>query len=316
MTEKILLVDDDPNLLSALRRQLRNQFIVHTSPGGDAALPMIEQGEQYAVVVSDLSMPGMDGIQFLSKVHEISPDTVRVMLTGTADIDAAISAVNESNIFRFLTKPVAIDMLVKTLEASLTQYRLITSEKELLKNTLNGSIRVLVDMLTLFSPVTFRRATRITEYVDQIAEQLMVPNSWQFELAALLSQIGCILLPKDILEKVNTGLELTEAEKNIFASHPITAKGLLMNIPRLDSIAQMIAHQLEPYQSDHTTASPPLSASIRLGASMLKAALDYDTLVTSGLSPQEAIAAMDTRHENYDPIVLSALAEIHLQYVG
>lgn len=306
MNEKILFVDDDPYILSAIRRQLHRQFNVLTAEGAEPALELIRKREEFAVVVSDLRMPGMDGIQFLSRVHEYAPDTVRVMLTGHADIEAAIAAVNESNIFRFLTKPANQETLVKVLDASIQQYRLITAERELLQNTLNGSVRVLVDILSFASTAMFDRASRTSERVHRIATQLMVPNVWQFELAALLSQIGCILLPPSILTKLQDGTPLTEEEQSIFATHPETARDLLMRVPRMESIAQMIAGQLEPFKWGAT----PQQGAVRLGASMLKVALDYDARLKQGMTHMEAIAYLQSKPEDYDPLIVNTLAEI------
>src|SRR6266851_8276264 len=113
MTEKILLIDDDPMILSGYQRTLRNQFSFDVAPGGAQALARIEAGECYAAVLSDLRMPGMDGLEVLRRVHQLSPDTVRLILTGNADLRTAIDAVNEGNIFRFLEKPCPNENLTK-----------------------------------------------------------------------------------------------------------------------------------------------------------------------------------------------------------
>jgi signal transduction histidine kinase len=130
MSEKILWVDDDENLLASYRRQLRNKFPVMTAAGGEQGLRIIGAEGPFAVIVSDFRMPGMDGVQFLSKAREAAPDSVRMLLTGYADLQTAIDAVNQGNIFRLLTKPCAPDVLLAALTAGITQYRLIISERE------------------------------------------------------------------------------------------------------------------------------------------------------------------------------------------
>jgi DNA-binding NtrC family response regulator len=105
MAERILLVDDDPNILDGFRRSLSREFLMETALGAELALKLVAENGPYAVVVSDMRMPGMDGVQFLSKVKAQSPDTIRVMLTGNADMDTAVHAINEGSIFRFLNKP-------------------------------------------------------------------------------------------------------------------------------------------------------------------------------------------------------------------
>lgn len=106
MAEKILCVDDEVNILLSLQRQLRKQFQMESALGPEQALAAIESDGPYAVVVSDLQMPNMNGLELLAKVRDMSPETVRIMLTGQADLDTAIAAVNQGNIFRFLTSPV------------------------------------------------------------------------------------------------------------------------------------------------------------------------------------------------------------------
>lgn len=120
--EKILLVDDDPNILDGYRRSLSREFLLETAEGGQRALDLATESGPYAVVISDMRMPGMDGIQLLSRIKAVSPDTVRVMLTGNADMETAINAINEGSIFRFLNKPCSKEAMGKTLTAALVQY--------------------------------------------------------------------------------------------------------------------------------------------------------------------------------------------------
>jgi ActR/RegA family two-component response regulator len=133
MANKILFVDDEPSILDGYRRMLYREFEVDTAPGGDDGLTMVKGTGPYAVVVSDMRMPGMSGAEFLTKVRQAAPDTVRILLTGYSDMDAAIEAVNEGNIFRYLTKPCPKEVLVKAINQSLDQYRTVTAEKILVK---------------------------------------------------------------------------------------------------------------------------------------------------------------------------------------
>lgn len=312
MTEKILCVDDDTNILEAYRRVLGKQFAIETALEGKSGLEAIHTRGPFAVVVSDLRMPGMDGIQFLAAVRECAPNSVRVMLTGRADLDAAIAAVNEGNIFQFLTKPCSPARLAKALEASLEQHRLITAERGLLKKTLTGSVQLLTEILSLVNPAAFSRASRIKHYVGHMATQLHLPNVWQFELAAMLSQIGCITLPPDTLDKVYAGQPLSDKEQEMFASHPTVGYTLLSKIPRLESVARMIKGQQQPFGDCTLTDDPKQKDTIALGAQMLKVALDFDQLVTHDTSPKVALAEMRRRQDNYLPSLLAALDNIEV----
>ena len=105
MADKILFVDDEPAVLDGYRRSLYKEFRIETATCGSDALDLVANSGPYAVVVSDMRMPGMDGVRFLSQVRSVSPDSVRVILTGYADFQSAMNAVNEGAVFRFLTKP-------------------------------------------------------------------------------------------------------------------------------------------------------------------------------------------------------------------
>ena len=186
----------------------------------------------------------MDGIQLLSKVKDQYPETVRMMLTGNADQETAIEAVNKGQIFRFLNKPCPTSTLVMAIALAIRQYSLITAEKELLDKTLMGSITVLSEVLSLASPIAFSSGLRVKAVVGEIAKKLQLHNIWQFEIAALMSQIGCITLPPDTLNKLYSGQELNAEEKTMYQDHPQIGSKLLEKIPRLETVAAIIAHQL------------------------------------------------------------------------
>src|SRR5579863_5194368 len=168
-SESILCVDDDPNILAAIQRQFRKTFSIETAIGPEEGLAAIANKGPFAVVISDLRMPGMSGIQFLATVRARSPDTVRVMLTGQADMSDAIAAINQGAIFRFLVKPSSATILGKVIEAALEQHRLIVAERQLTQQTLVGCVEVLCEILSIVEPVAFSRTNRVLRYVRQLA---------------------------------------------------------------------------------------------------------------------------------------------------
>lgn len=312
MPEKILLVDDDPQILRGYTRRLEDMFQIETALGGPEGLEAIDHQGSFAVVIADMRMPTMDGVQFLALVRDRAPQTVRMMLTGNADLQTAIAAVNQGYVFRFLTKPCPVEILIGALNVGLEQYRLICAERELLEKTLNGSIKLLVDILSLTNPAAFSRANRITQLVVQLATHLQLPNIWRFKLAALLSQIGYISLPHPIIEKLNTHSPLSESEQRIFAEHPAVGYQLLVNIPRLDMIAQIIAGQQQPYL--HPVSPHHLNSDkdmIALGSQLLRLALDYDIQVSRGITKKLAIAMLYSRADSYNPHLLEALTNLN-----
>ncbi|HLK48762.1 MAG TPA: HD domain-containing phosphohydrolase [Bryobacteraceae bacterium] len=304
MSKRILFVDDDPRVLQAFERQFYKRFEIRTAIGPELGLQAIATDGPFAAVVSDLRMPGMNGIEFLTRVRQISPDIVRVMLTGDADLSAAMAAVNEGKIFQFLTKPCPSDMLTRTLESSLEQHRLITAERELLENTLRGSIGVLSEILGLVNPQAFSRAQRIRRYVQHIVESLNLPDRWQYELAAMVSQIGCVTVPPDTLEKFYKQQSLSAAEQKILSEQNQVGHNLLAKIPRLESVAQMVAQQ-------NASWSEPSDA-VKTGAQLLKVASACDEQVMRGVPFGVALSQMAGSRE-YHQLFVTALQRLEME---
>ena len=103
MKEKILCVDDESSALEGYQRILHGQFEVSTAVSGAQGLAILQKWGPFAVVISDMRMPGMNGAEFLALVRERAPETVRMLLTGYSDMNAAIDAVNRGRILQFLT---------------------------------------------------------------------------------------------------------------------------------------------------------------------------------------------------------------------
>jgi response regulator RpfG family c-di-GMP phosphodiesterase len=310
MTKKILFVDDEINILQAYQRSLRKEFQIETATSGEEALAMIERDGPYTVIVSDMRMPNMDGVQFLSLAKEKAPESVRIMLTGNADQQTAMEAVNEGHIFRFLTKPCASETLSKSLRAGIEQYRLIRAEKELLENTLGGSIKTLTEVLSLTNPTAFGRASRVHALVRHLVEVLKVENAWQVEIAAMLSQVGCITVPEKVLSKVYLGTTLTGDELRMLQAHPKVGSDLITRIPRLEPVAEIIAFQEKRFNGSGLPGDEKRGEEIPEGARILKVALDFDKLVQSNMGNSEAYQEITRRHDWYDSRVIEALQTV------
>ncbi len=300
MNQRILFVDDEAPLLDSFRAMLRRRFDVCTALGPEQGLTAIQGSESFAVVVSDLKMPGMDGITFLGHVRALSPDTVRMMLTGFADVEVAMDAVNKGQVFRFLTKPCSLETISNALTDGLEQYRLVTAERELLRDTLSGSIQVLTEALSLANPEAYGRANRIKILMHRLAKAADVPITWELDIAAMLSHIGCMALPRAVLEKIASGQDLSPEEQRLYDSHPTVGAGLLAHIPRLEHVAEMIGRQHECHDA---CACPDKHRLAR----MLKIATDYDLLESRGMAPAAIVRHMNADGSCYDPALLFAL---------
>jgi len=307
MNERILFVDDEPNILAVAKRQLHNRYRVETALSGRLGLLALAHKGPFAVAVADMHMAGMDGVQFLQSVKKISPETVRIMLTGDSDLSTAIEAINQGSIFRFLTKPCPKETLLSALDAAVKQHRLITAEKELLHKTLRGAIKVLTDILALVNPTAFGRASRVTRLVKQIASQLKLENSWQIEIAAMLSQIGCVTIPQQILNKVYRGKQLSPQEKEIFDSHPKIGRELIANIPRLELVAEIIASQEVGLGEPIRERKEKERDLVALAGSILKLAQDFDTQLILGKTYADALEQIRSQQGRYGDQLVEAL---------
>jgi len=147
MTEKILFVDDEVNVLRGFQRSFRNKFAFDTACSGDDGLDLVCSSGPYAVVISDMQMPQMNGLEFLVKVKEMAPDTVRIMLTGNADQKTAGDAVNQGQIFRFLAKPCSSESLVTTIDAGIKEYQRTRAERQHLEGAI-GDVKDLSERLS------------------------------------------------------------------------------------------------------------------------------------------------------------------------
>jgi response regulator RpfG family c-di-GMP phosphodiesterase len=292
---RVLCVDDEARVVEGLVLHLRKDYEVHTALSGDEGLKALKKSGGAAVVISDMRMPGMDGALFLHHVLTFYPDATRILLTGEPGRDAAISAVNNARIFRFLTKPCPPDQLKAAVEEGVIQHRLIRAERTILKETLIGCIKALVDVLAIANPLAFGRASRVKRLAMGFSAALQCSDFWQLEAAAMLSQIGYLSLPPPLLEKLYYGETLTATEKTLAAGVPDVAMMLLENIPRLDPVVQILAAL---NWNDEALARLG-DGTIGLGTRILGLVLEYDVLNTQGHSADVCVQTLRRRAPRY-----------------
>jgi response regulator RpfG family c-di-GMP phosphodiesterase len=319
---RILCVDDEALALQSLSRVLRSRYDIVVEGSPRAALTRLASGGPFAVLLTDLKMPEMDGITLLRKAHEIAPGTSRVLLTGHADLPAALDAVNEGNVFRLLTKPTTPDDLGTALDAAVDQHNLVVAEHVLLAQTLRGAVRALLEALSLTDPGAFGRAMRAREWIGHLLQTcemvgIEVGSPWEIEIAAMLSQLGSVVLPASVVAKRNDGAALTAAEERIVARIPEVGVELLASIPRLEGVREIIALQDRRFDGRAAgiggragaTTVGPRGHEIPLGARLLKIALDTDDLESQGIRGMRLLETLRTRLGAYDSELLGVLAE-------
>jgi response regulator RpfG family c-di-GMP phosphodiesterase len=307
---RVLMVDDEPDLLAGMVRSLRSdRFELTTAGGGAEALDLLRNRGPFAAIVSDLRMPGMDGTELLRQARTVAPDTVRVLFTGAPDLERAIAAVNEGAIFRFVTKPCSRVMMAVTLKNCVEQYELITGQRVLLEQTLHGAIKALTDVLGLASPLAFGRATRLRRGVRIAASAAGITDGWQIEVAAMLSQIGCVILPYAVLEKMHEGGGLSEEEELMVGRVPDVVEQILSNIPRMEGIREILRYQDKHFDGSGTPGDGVSGEAIPWGSRALKLALDLEKLESEGTPVALAFDKMRQRAGWYDPLLLELVAK-------
>jgi CheY-like chemotaxis protein len=307
---RILCVDDEPRVVDSLAVQLRRDYQVLTAHSGQTALRMLkEQGAAPMVIVSDMRMPGMDGAVLLKQVRHLYPDITRILLTGEAGRDAAVAAVNEGQIFRFLTKPCSTEVLRAAIDAGLMQHRLVTAERVLLQETLVGCIKALVDILAITNPVAFGRATRVKRLAGELADAMDIKGFWQLEAAAMLSQIGYISLPVELVEKVYYGKRLDPEERTLVDAAPQVAQKLLGRIPRLEPVLEILG-------AIQGTENPLPEGLIKQGAGILSVVIEYDAFLVQGHTSDYAIQKLRAKQSRYELKIVTLLESLTGGSVG
>lgn len=301
MPAKILCVDDESNVLEGLERVLGESFDVTTTTNPRDALALLESGV-FAVVMSDMRMPVMSGAELLARARDAAPQTVRILLTGQADLVTAAAAVNDGAVYRFLVKPCPSDAISLALANAVEQHRLLMAERELLDRTLTSMVKLLTDVLAVATPSVFQRVSRIQRYVVHMAKAMSLPEAWRYEVAASLSQLGCMALPDELLAKVASGARLTTAERAVYDSHPEIAHRLLVGIPRLADVARIVLAQ-----RTREAITDPVAVT---GARLLRIASSFDALLERGEGVEQAAASLALSGSPDDRPYIATLAGV------
>lgn len=305
---RVLVVDDDANLLAAMQRNLRKLYALELAPGGREALQAVKEHGPFAVIVTDMSMPVMNGVELLEEVQRLAPDTVRLMLTGNADQACAVAAVNRGHVHRFLNKPCPAEALIPAIDDGIRQHQILTAERVLLDQTLNGALQVLTDILAGLDSDAFGTAQLRRTLAREVARDLGVGSTWDIEIAAQLADLGRVTLPPALREKIRARHLMTANERNLIERVPEFSSRLLAHIPRLERVAQAVLCQNKNFDGSGFPADERTGADIPLGGRILRALNALLAMQQNGMPPQDAIMAIKAGPEHYDPAVARSLA--------
>lgn len=346
----ILCVDDEPNLLSALRRLFRGAGLqVRTAVGGAAGLLVLE-GEPIDLVISDMRMPEMDGTEFLQQVRQRWPDTVRLLLTGFSEVGSIIDAINRGEIYRYIAKPwddndivlivrqalerkamehetrrleaLAIEQneQLKELNASLEKRVAdrtveLSAANERLKTNFVTSIKVFSALIEMRGGGLAGHSRRVADLSRKVAVKLKLESKLVQEIfvASLLHDIGKVGFSDELL--TTPIADMKPAQLEIYRNHAVQAENLLMPLPDLKGAAEMIGELLERVDG---TGFPDklMGEQISIGARILAVTSDFDslqigTLAKRKLSADDAMIIIGHGvAKRYDESVVHALLSV------
>ena len=305
--DKVLIVDDEKSVLNGLRRQLGKRFQISTATNGRDALTFIRREGPFGVVVSDMRMPRMDGVELLQQIADIAPLTVRMMLTGNAEQESTVRAINLGHVYCFFNKPCNVDELAAGLEQGLREHERLKAEKALIESTLAGSVKLFSDILLLSSPEESRRRVRTRKWAKLVAKEINLARSWELDLAVMLCHIGTVTLPAGVRKKIYAGKGLSQEDQALITGAPEVGAQLLGNIPRLHSVARGILYQ----QKNFDGSGPPDAGNIKgkdipIISRILRILNDVVTEAIENEPKATVFSKLASQRGRYDPDLLLA----------
>lgn len=309
MAVRILMVDDDSNLLSGIVRHLRKSYDIDVAENPRQGLEAIALDPSYAVIVSDYQMPGMNGIEFLIHVRDLAPDASRILLTGHSGLEMALRAINQGQIFRFLTKPCDIGLLDLAVRAGARQFQLLQSERVLLEQTLTGSVEAMIGLLEHLDTAAFRKAQRITLLVRRVACELNILDLWALTVAASMSQLAQLSIPMALVDKQRRGMPLSPSDITQMIQAFEEMADVLDKIPRLGPVANILRH-LGPSRPERSTPDGHSLASLPMTVQILQATMEFVDALDRVPQASEALLLFQHGSGRFDPALIDALKQV------
>lgn len=306
MATEILLVEDDDDDALLIGSALKDVEFDGRMRRARSIAEIEAIGSDVDVALLDLMLPDASGFQGMRQLRERFPALPIVVLTGHDDRDLARRAIREGAQDYIPKGELTGHLLSRVIRYSIERQHELDLERELLEQTLGGAVSVLSEVLSLTSPAAFGRGVQLQRVVQSVVEHLPVEDGWQIQLAAVLSQLGCIGLPDDLLERASNG-RLTERDSESWSDHPRIGRELIQRIPRLLEVAEIVGYQHVGLSSPQAKALRNEGQELPLGARVLKVVVDWDDLLRAGMGEKPAMADLRSRAGDYDTRVLAAL---------
>ena len=305
MNNKIHCVDDEESILRGFQLNLRKDFELHLASDGVEGLELFEKEGGFALVLSDMRMPRMNGAEMLAEIKKRDHEVSTILLTGHTDFDSAMAAVNDGNVFRMLSKPCPPERLIKVLNDGLEQHDLVKSKRILLDQTLRGAVDALAESLSTAKPLFFGRVQRVRRMAKELANKLNIPHAWRVDVAAVFSQLAYLALPENVTEDVYYRKDLNKEIKALLAKFPEDTRNILDKIPGLEEIGEVLKSVDIQYRFEEEKED-----GVRIAASILKVALDFDYYEEQGYNRSLIVSTLKERTKDYDPKVTKSLSDL------
>ncbi len=313
---RILIVDDEEDNLALLYRTLRAKYNITKAHNAIEALEILKT-EQFDCILSDHKMPLMDGVEFLKRVNDLYPKTMRLLVTAYSDVKILIDAINYAKIYRYIKKPFTPDELLMIVEAALECYQLKMDNENLitdLKDLFSGTVKAIIEALDAKDSFTLGRSRRVAFYALKIVNKMSLSPAEvsQIELAGLLHDIGMIGVAEEILNKTQ---KLSDDEYEKVKMHVHYSVKILEDIKQLYEITEIIKYHHEYYNG----CGYPFGLKgedIPLGSRIIAIADAYDSMVSNrayrdSLSTEEAVKIIQQgAGKQFDPNLVEIFVNI------
>jgi len=314
---KILIVDDEPDNLALLYRTLRHNYDVVKSGSPLEALKILEERNDFALILSDHKMPEMDGVEFLKRTNAINETVVKILVTAYSDAKILIDAINRAKVYRYVKKPYSPDELLHVVQTCLEYYQLKVDNDTLiadLKDLFSGTIKAIIEALDAKDANTLGRSKRVSFYSAKIAQAMQLSNSdvGRIELAGLLHDIGMIGVAEEIMHKTD---QLTPEEYEEVKKHVAHSIKILEDIKQLGEVIEIVRYHHEYYDGSGYPKGLK-GEQIPIGARIIAVADAYDALVSKrayrdAKSYSEALVSLEeAAGVQLDPNVVKVFKEI------
>ncbi|SDT43888.1 response regulator [Actinoplanes derwentensis] len=297
----LLLVDDEESVLDSLSMQLGRDHRLLLAANADEALQLLADDGSVAAVISDMRMPGMDGIELLGRIQDDYPDVMRILHTGFGDMKTAIAAINSGGVYRYVPKPATREDILDVVHSAVSKHDHVMAERDMVDTTLRTSLHALFGILEMSSPLGFARAGRIRGLVAELTDALELDGLWELEAATMASQLGAVTLPAEVMKKLCDGNTLNPDEQALVRGMRSMVLPLIKEIPMMENVVSIV-------RGLAGEAPPPggWSGLVEGAISVIRTAIEFETVFARTHDAGVAIAFLD-QHGGLAPHVLYAL---------